>query len=106
MQLEFRAVPRIDILRAGSYNQKQTSKFISACNCSIRHEHQREGGNGIPLVLVPFFFFTRAAAWKRRSAAMQAVKVFNNNAVSVVMPDGREAILVATGLGLAAARGT
>lgn len=52
MQLEFRAVPRIDVLRAGSYNQKQTSEFISACNCSIRHEHQREGGNGIPLVLV------------------------------------------------------
>lgn len=47
MQLEFRAVPRIDILRAGSYNQKQTSEFISACNCSIRHEHQREGGNGL-----------------------------------------------------------
>ena len=37
---------------------------------------------------------------------MQAVKVFNNNAVSVVMPDGREAILVGNGLGLAAARGT
>ena len=30
---------------------------------------------------------------------MQAVKVFNNNAVSVVMPDGREAILVGNGLG-------
>lgn len=29
---------------------------------------------------------------------MQAVKVFNNNAVSVVMPDGREAILVGNGL--------
>ena len=56
MQLEFRAVQRIDIFRAGSYNQKQTSEFISACNCSIRHEHQREGGNGIPLVLVPFSF--------------------------------------------------
>lgn len=74
MQLEFRAVQRIDIFRAGSYNQKQTSEFISACNCSIRHEHQREGGNGIPLVLVPFFFFTKAAAWKRRSAAMQAAE--------------------------------
>lgn len=99
MQLEFRTVQRIDIFCTGSYNQKQTSEFISACNCSIRHEHQREGGNGIPLVLVPFFFFTKAAAWKRRSAAMQAVKVFNNNAVSVVMPDGREAILVGNGLG-------
>ncbi|MDE8723881.1 CAT RNA binding domain-containing protein, partial [Faecalibacterium prausnitzii] len=30
---------------------------------------------------------------------MQAVKVFNINAVSVVMPDGREAILVGIGLG-------
>lgn len=30
---------------------------------------------------------------------MQAVKVFNNNAVSVIMPDGREAILVGNGLG-------
>lgn len=30
---------------------------------------------------------------------MRAVKVFNNNAVSVVMPDGREAILVGNGLG-------
>ncbi|MCI7277030.1 MAG: CAT RNA binding domain-containing protein [Faecalibacterium sp.] len=30
---------------------------------------------------------------------MQAVKVFNNNAVSVVMPDGREAILVGNRLG-------
>lgn len=30
---------------------------------------------------------------------MRAVKVFNNNAVSVVMPDGREAIFVGTGLG-------
>ena len=50
MQLEFRAVQRIDIFCTGSYNQKQTSEFISACNCSIRHEHQREGGNGIPLV--------------------------------------------------------
>lgn len=106
MQLEFRAVQRIDIFCTGSYNQKQTSEFISACNCSIRHEHQREGGNGIPLVLVPFFFFTRAAAWKRRSAAMQAVKVFNNNAVSVVMPDGREAILVGNGLGFGRRRGT
>ena len=61
MQLEFRVVQRIDIFRAGSragsYNQKQTSEFISACNCSIRHEHQREGGNGIPLVLVPFSFY-------------------------------------------------
>ena len=54
MQLEFRAVQRIDIFCTGSYNQRQTSEFISACNCSIRHEHQREGGNGIPLVLVPF----------------------------------------------------
>ena len=44
MRLEFRAVQRIDIFRAGSYNQKQTSEFISACNCSIRHEHQRECG--------------------------------------------------------------
>lgn len=57
MQLEFRAVPRIDIFCTGSYNQRQTSEFISACNCSIRHEHQREGGNGIPLVLVPFSFY-------------------------------------------------
>ena len=30
---------------------------------------------------------------------MQAVKVFNNNAESVVLPDGREAILVGNGLG-------
>ena len=60
MQLEFRAVQRIDIFCADSYNQRQTSEFISACNCSIRHEHQREGGNGIPLVLVPFFFFHKS----------------------------------------------
>ena len=90
MQLEFRAVQRIDIFCTGSYNQKQTSEFISACNCSIRHEHQREGGNGIPLVLVPFFFFTKAAAWKRRSAAMQAVKVFNNNCLLYTSPSPRD----------------
>ena len=51
------SVRRLDIKAAACKLNKQTSEFISACNCSIRHEHQREGGNGIPLVLVPFFFF-------------------------------------------------
>ena len=60
MQLEFRAVQRIDIFCAGSYNQRQTSEFISACNCSIRHEHQREGGMASLWFLCPFSFFNKS----------------------------------------------
>ena len=30
---------------------------------------------------------------------MKAIKVFNHNAVSTVMPDGREAIVLGTGIG-------
>ena len=51
------------------------------------------------------FFCHQASFWLRRKekvrrdSALKIVKVFNNNSVSVILPGGREAILLGNGIG-------
>ncbi|MCI7703389.1 MAG: PRD domain-containing protein [Clostridiales bacterium] len=44
-------------------------------------------------------FFVRAMSGSVGRNPMRSIKIFNNNAVSTVMPDGREAIVLGNGIG-------
>ena len=45
-------------------------------------------------------FWLRRKEKVRRDSALKIVKVFNNNSVSVILPGGREAILLGNGIGI------